>query len=210
MTNNSIGNLYSDFRSTFENSPDFIIDFYNKNSIALNNISGFSDKEELRLYIEIITKYIEAIYHKNHYNEAIDIANKQQAFIDNEILKLNAHDIKDAWYHDIAFVKAMASSRLKDYKTATPIFRELMHFDPKNDLFRDWYNHSLYGQRIWLVNLINIVCGILIVSEIFFKEYLPNIINGFPLIGLGLFGLLANWGFEYYVKYSFKRTTKTD
>lgn len=46
MTSN-IEKIYDDFRADFENKPDFVIDFYSKNSLVLSNIKTFKNKEEL-------------------------------------------------------------------------------------------------------------------------------------------------------------------
>lgn len=202
----NINDIYSDFRANYDDKPDFAIDFYEKNTIVLNNIKQFKDKQELKLYIEIVCKYVEAIYKKDHCNLAVDIVNKQQVFIDNEIQRLNASDLKDAWYHSLQFVKGMSCYNLKDYKSATPIFRKLVQFDNQNERYKRWLSYSQYGQRLWLVRTINIVSMILIVSEIVFKEQIPNYYVRQTILIVGLFGLLANSAYEYYIKRNYRKT----
>ncbi len=199
MTTN-IENIYSAFRKNYVDKPDFAIDFYEKNLIYLNNIKQFKDKEELKLYIEIVCKYAEAIYQKDRYNLAIDFVDKQNNFIDNEILRLNADDIKDAWYHSLQFVKGMASYKLKDYKTATPIFKKLLQFDNQNDRYKNWLSYSQYGQKLWLVRTVSIVCLGLLVTEMVFKAQIPNYYVRQTILVVGLLGLFANWSYEYYIK----------
>ena len=205
MTNN-IEYIYSDFRTNYVDKPEFAIDFYEKNSIYLNNIKQFKDKDELTLFIEIVCKYAEAVYQKDRFNLAIDIVNKQQVFIDNEIQRLNADDLKDAWYHNLQFVKGMASYNLKDYNTATPIFKKLVQFDNQNDRYKNWLTHSQYGLKLWLVRTINIVCGGLLVTEIVFKSQIPNYYVRQSILVIGLLGILSNWGFEYYLKRNHRKT----
>jgi hypothetical protein len=205
MTNN-IENIYSDFRTNYIDKPDFAIDFYEKNSIYLNNIKQFKDKHELKLYIEIVCKYVEAIYQKDRCNLAIDIVDKQQVFIDNEIQRLNADDLKDAWYHSLQFVKGMASYNLKDYKTATPIFKKLVQFDNQNDRYKSWLTYSKYGLNLWIVRIINIICMGLIVSEAIFKSQIPNYYVRQSMLVIGLLGILTNLGYEYYVKQKKRKT----
>lgn len=171
---NIIENIYSDFRTNYVDKPDFAIDFYEKNSILLNNIKQFIDKQELKLYIEILSKYVEAIYQNDRCNLAIDIVNKQQIFIDDEIQRLDANDIKDDWYFSLQFVKGMASYNLKDYKTSTQIFKKLVQFDNQNDRYKQWLTYSQYGLNIWLVRITNIVCGGLVLAVIVFKSQIPN------------------------------------
>jgi len=204
MTNN-IQNIYSDFRTNYQNNPDFLIDFYKSNSIYLNNIKGFIDKQNLKFYIEIICKYAEAIYQKDHYNLAIDLIDEKQFFIDNEIKRLNAAELKDSWYYSLQFVKGMASYYLKDYKTATSIFKTLVQFDNQNDLYKIWLNNSQYGLNLWIVRTINIVCGILILTEIIFESRIKNFYVRISMLAIGLLGLLSNWTYEYYIKQSFRK-----
>ena len=203
---NSIENIYSDFRTNYVDKPEFAIDFYEKNSIYLNNIKQFRDKNELRFYIELVSKYAEAVYQKDRCNLAVDIVDKQQIFIDNEIQRLDADDLKDAWYHSLQFVKAMASYNLKDYKTATPIFKKLVQFDNQNDRYKNWLTHSQYGLKLWLVRTINIVCVGLVVAEMIFKSQIPNYHVRQTMLVVGLLGLLSNSAFEYYLKRNHRKT----
>jgi hypothetical protein len=206
MKENTIENIYSDFRSTFVDKPEFIIDFYNKNAIFFNNIKSFKDKEELKLFIEMTCKYVEALYLKDRYNMVVDTIDKQQVFIDQEILRLNATDIKDAWYYSISFVKGMASYKLKDFKAATQIFKELVSYDNQNDRYKNWLRYSLSGQRRWLVNAIYVVSMILIFTEMFFKSSITNNSIRQTLLGIGLLGIIGNSIYEYYIKRSFRKT----
>jgi hypothetical protein len=102
----------------------------------------------------------------------------------------------------------MATYRLRDYKTSTPIYKYLTSADPKNDSFKNWLNYSSYGQKIWLVNTINIVCGLLIVVYFFAKEYIELFEIRISILSIGFLGLMGNWAYEYYIKHSFRRTTK--
>src|SRR4051812_43624208 len=122
---NNITVIYNDFRSSFENTPEFVIDYYQKNVDFFNNIKSFRDKVELGLFIEMTCKYVDAIYQKNRYNQAIELINQFQRLIDGEIDRLNANELKDGWYHSFQFVKAMASYKLYDYKTSTSLFKRL-------------------------------------------------------------------------------------
>ena len=100
----------------------------------------------------------------------------------------------------------MASYYLKDYKTATSIFKTLVHFDNQNDLYKIWLTNSKYGLNLWIVRIINIVCAILILTEIIFESRIRNFYVRISMLGIGLLGLLSNWIYEYYIKRSFRKT----
>lgn len=206
----NIEKIYNDLRADFENSPDYVIDFYSKNNLFLHNIKTFTDKDELRLFIEIVWQYLNAVYQKDRFNETIDFADKNLNLIDSELIRLNADGLKDDWYNGILHFKGMASYRLRDYKTSTPIYKYLTTADSKNDSYKNWLNYSSFGQKIWLVNTINIVCGLLIAIEILFKEQIDSFGIRISILGIGFLGLIGNWGYEYYIKRSFRRATKND
>jgi len=205
MTNN-LTLLYNDFRTDFENSPDFVIDFYTKNIVFFNNISAFKDKDDLKYFIEMTCKYIEAIYLKDRYNQALDLIDKYLPFIDNELSRLNATELKDSWYQSFDFVKATSLYKLKAYQQASPIFKKLTNIDPENDNYKSWLRYSVYGQRLWFTNLINVVAGLFIVSNIFFESYISNYYVRQSLLGIGLLLLIGNGLYEYFIKRSFRRT----
>jgi hypothetical protein len=200
----NIENIYSEFNLDGK-SADFPIVFYEKHSIALNNIQSFTEKKELKLYIEIICKYAEAVYHKDRFNSAIDIIDKEQLFIDKEIQRLNAEDLKDDWYYSLQFVKGMASYNLKDYKTSTPIFKKLVQFDNQNERFKGWLEYSKYGSNIWLVRTINIMAVGLLLIYIFCHSQIPNFYVRQTIALIALLGWLATTAYEIYIKRSHRK-----
>jgi tetratricopeptide (TPR) repeat protein len=205
MTNN-LTILYNDFRTDVENSPDFVIDFYTRNIVFFNNITAFRDKSDLRYFIEMTCKYVEAIYQKDRYNQALDLIDKYLPFIDKELSRLNADELKDDWYFSFQFVKAISLYKLRDYNKATPIFKTLTRIDPKNDNYKSWLRYSVYGQRLWFTRLINIVGGLFIVAEVFLKSYISNYYVRQSLLGVGLLLLIGNGLYEYYIERRFRRT----
>jgi hypothetical protein len=168
------------------------------------NISSFKDKEELRHFIELIWRYLNAIYEKSHFSDTIESANKFQPIIDKEILRLNAQDLQDKWYYGILFHKGMACYNLRDYKTATPIFKTMKQFDLKNNRFEDWYNFSHYGQKYWIVNTIYVVFSLSVMSTFFLRAYIPAYIR-LSIYIVGFLVLISNIGCEYYMKRIFRR-----
>jgi hypothetical protein len=207
MTQNLL-KIYSDFRADFKDNPDFVIDFYSKHSLFLNNIRTFKDKEDLRLFIELTWQYLNATYRKDRFNDTVDNADKSLELIDSEIKRLNAADLKDIWYNGILFLKGMAIHNLRDYKNATPIFKQLVQTDSKNENFKRWLTYSTHGERLWLINIISIVCGLMMLTGILFRDLIPVLIR-FPMSALGVIGIIVVWTYEYYIKRSFRKAKKS-
>ena len=210
MTTRNIESVYTDFRAGFENNPNYTIDFYTKNALFFNNINSLNTTEELRLYIELIWQYLNAIYIKGRFNDTVDKVNKTQSFIDSEINKLNANNLKDEWYQGILLFKGMASYRLRDYETATNIFRELVQSDINNENYKNWLNYSRYGERSWLVYLVNSLCIGLGIVTILFKSYFNSYhyYLGQSIRLFALAGIIGVWVYDYYIKRSFRKSAE--
>lgn len=204
----SLLKIYSEFRAEFKDTPDFVIDFYSRNALFLENIRSFKDKEDLRLFIELTWQYLNALFRKSHFNETIDSSDKALETINSGIGRLNAQELKDMWYDGILFLKGMASYNLRDYHTSTQIFEDLVQRDNKNENFSRWLVYSKYAQQQWLIRTCNIVCGLMILSAILFKDIIPVLIR-FPLNAVGVLGLTATWVYDYYIRRSFRKTTKS-
>ncbi len=201
----NIFDIYNGFRSNFEDSPDFVIAYFEKNAVFLNNVKSFKNEEELRLFIEMTVKYAEAIYLKDRYNQAIDLVNQFQVTIDSEIVRLSAYEVKEAWYYSLQFVKGMAHYRLRDYKISTPIFKALTATDPNNDLFKNWLRYSLNAYRLRIVNIISIIFIGMGAIEIFFKPYIPNYYLRQFISTFGFIGLLTSLIYESYLRRSLRK-----
>ena len=206
MSNSPIENIYFEFKTTYQERPEFTIDFYNKNSIHLNNLKSFKNKEELKYYIELIWQYLNANFKKHYYNEIIHFAHQPQQFIDREIGKLNANELKDNWYYGIVFFVGQSNYNIKDYKTSTPIFKQLVKVDSKNDLYIKWLRYSQYGQQLWIVKTVWIVSICLILITMFAGKYIPNKNIKIAMDLMGILLLVGNWSYDYYIKRSFRKS----
>ncbi|WP_426671034.1 hypothetical protein ACPPVU_07340 [Mucilaginibacter sp. McL0603] len=203
-----ISNIYDNFRETYEDNPQFILDFFQKNIIVFNNVKAFNDEDDLRKYIELSCVYAESLYNKGRYNDTVDSTTDSLSIIDKEILRLNADEIKDDWYYSILFLKGMASYSLKDFKTATPIFKVLILFDPQNEKYGNWLRHSLQKQRQWINTIILIVGTVFILAGAILRFYTKNYMvrQSFPIIGIAL--LIGNYIFELYSNRSFRKSSR--
>ncbi len=136
------------------------------------------------------------------------ILQKNLKFIENEIERLSLKAFIDEWYIGLPSFEAMALYHLRDYKASTNIFRQLTQYDKRNGNYKNWLSYSLYGQRMWISKTITVLCGLLILIEIFFKRYIPSFLVRMSLDGIALIGLVGTAIYDYYIKRSFKRTTQ--
>jgi hypothetical protein len=205
-TTSSIENIYNEYKTTHKEGPSFTIDFYKNNSLFLDNITTFRDSEELRLYIELTWQYLNAKFGKCHYTDVVDIISKKRPLIDSEISRLDSDKLKDDWYYGIVFFGAMSSYNLKDYKTATPIFQELVNYDNKSDRYKNWLNYSIYGQRTWIMRSVYIISILLIGIQIILDKFVTPFAFKGNLLYLGLLGLVSAGLYDYYMKSQFRKT----
>ena len=203
----SIENIFNEYKTNYKDGPSFTIDFYKNNSIILDNITTFQTSEELRIFIELTWQYLNAKYSKGHYSDVIDIVSKKRSLLDSEIIRLDNSNLKDDWYYGIIFISGMSNYSLKKYKKAISIFQELVNYDSKSDRFKDWLNHSIYGQRSWLTRTVLftslIFIGAQILLDIFYKHFA---FNG-ALLDIGMLGLVSSALYEFFMRYKFRITT---
>lgn len=207
MKPNTISQIYYDFRSAYDNTPETTIDFYIKNALVLNNIKTFDDKEQLKFYIELTNKYSEALYHKKRYNPTIDFIQDKLPLIDSEIARLDADEIKDDWYYHILFVKAMALYSLYNYKKAYLMLKRLSERDPENEQIKIWRKYASYGRYKWIKNLILGSSAAFIIYPILRVGHINSFTIRLLLPSLGLVGIISFSAYEYYMKRSFRKST---
>ncbi len=208
MPPTSIENIYNDYRTAGEYSPDYALDFFAKNAIPLNNPDACKDGSELKLYVELSWQHLNALYQKYRYNDTADNAKKYLNIIDSKINQHSQAFIKDDWYYGIVLFKGMATYQLRDYKASNTIFKELTEHDSKNDNYKKWLSYSKYGLHLWISKTITIVCGLLLLIEIFFKKYIPSFFLNISFDGIALVGLTGTLIYDYYIKRSFRKSNQ--
>jgi hypothetical protein len=211
MTSNNIESVYTAFKENFDNKPEFTIDFYTNNSVFFNSII-LNTTEELRLYIEMTWQYLNAIYSKKSFAETLDKINNTLPFINSEIDRLNATNLKDEWYGGILQFKGMASYKLTHYKTATNIFIELLKLDSNNEIYKKtyqyWLKQSQYKQWLKLLDITVIINVILMFISIFFKKSVANYFMRQVLFYVPFFLLIVIGILGYYIKHQLQVNSK--
>ena len=204
-----IENTFAVYKATRQPTAAFHIDFYNSNKVFLNSIKQFRDSEELWIYIELNWYYLSDLSKKAHLNDLVDIAEKIRPIIDAEIKRFGAEKLKDNRYYGLLYFYALASYNLRDYKTATPLFRELVKSDPKNDNFKKWLEYSVLGQRQMLLMTISIVGLVIFFAELIFgKKYLLPWTRVW-IDAIAFIALMTSLGYDYYVRRKLRKKKRS-
>ncbi len=207
MATSFISNIFDDFTLAYANGPQSIIDFFTKNTIAFNNLKTFDNDDDLHLYLKMACHYSDALYQKGRYNDTVDVINKSILVIDSEIIRLGLTEFKDDWYYSILFYKGMASYGLNDYKTATPIFKELVAYDPKNEKYENWLRNSILRRRSRIVIVIYVVCGLLLFFQIVSKGFSWYSYTFRQTVSIiGFLTALSTVAYEYYLKRNLRKS----
>jgi tetratricopeptide (TPR) repeat protein len=206
MREQTFDNIYTHFRASFKESPEYAIDYYTRHGSFINSIKSFNTPSNLAYFIEMSWHYINALYLKDHYNEALDEIERVLPIINEGLIRMYANDLKGEWYYGIYFLKGLASYKLRDYKTAVAVFGNLIKHDAKNDLYQKWFRYSEYGQRLRSINIVWIGSSILLLFFQFFAEFLPGKTPKIVLSAIGLAGVIWNLLYEFYARRSFRKT----
>jgi hypothetical protein len=204
MREQSFDNIYTHFRASFKDDPDFAIEYYARHGKFIKGLKTFSNPTDLAYFIEMSWHYINALYLKDHYNEALDEIARVLPIINEGLVKMYANDLKGEWFYGLYFLKGLASYKLRDYKTAVSVFRGLKKVEPGNDLYEKWLRYSQYGQRLRSINMVWIGSCILLLFVLFFEEFLPNTATKVALSSLGIAGVAWNLLFEFHARRSFR------
>jgi tetratricopeptide (TPR) repeat protein len=206
MPKHTIANIYNDFQSKYEDNPQFVIDFFSKYTIAFNNIKIFDDKDDLQDYIELSMFLSNVLFQKNRYNDTIDTLNRVLPIIDSEMIRLSAYELKDKYY-TIFFLKGQASYRLKDYETATSIFKELTIYDPKDENYKNWLKNSLIRKKDRLLLVIYIVCSSAVLLEILLRLFdITTSRFRSVLLILSIIGFISAFTYNYFIEKSLRKS----
>jgi hypothetical protein len=205
MATASIESIYIDYRTAPEFPPDYTLQFFEKNDIFLKNLA-IKNNNALTLFIELAWQHLNALYQKDRYNETFDNALRYLRIIDGKINEHNNATKKNEWYYGILFFEGMAAYQLRAYKISTPVFKELTEHDSKSDNYKNWLRYSKHGQRLWISKTITVVCGLLLLIEIFFKKYIPSFFLRISLDGIALVGIMGVSIYEYQINRSFRKS----
>ncbi|HRO44000.1 MAG TPA: hypothetical protein PL009_14285 [Flavipsychrobacter sp.] len=205
MVGQTIDSVYTHFRASFKETPEFAIGYFQRNAAVIDGIEGFASAAEVGYYAELSWHYLNAIFNKDHYNETIDEANKRLGVIEGYIGLLKDGGARDEWYSGILFLKGMAAFKLRNFGASTAVFRRLVGQDGGNDLYRKWLRDSLYNERLRVIHGVWAVSAVLLLFVLFFEEFIPYRVVKIGMTVVGFLGVVFNLGYEFWAKRSFRR-----
>ncbi len=208
MNSAPIKELYREFKAMPDPTPGSMIDFFSANHLFFDNLAGFNDAAEVTLYIELTWHYMNALTKKERYNDTVDTAIKHLTLIDSEIKRFKLLALRDDWYYGVLFMEGAASYNLRDFKTATTIFRKLVAHDPQNDSYNSWLVYSKYRQKLWVTYSIWAVSIGIMSVDLFFHELIPWRGVRLTLLAIGFIGFVTNIVWDYFIKRSFRKKKK--
>ena len=170
----------------------------------LKNLNPHNERE-LDLFFQLSREHILALVNKGRFNIAADLAQGYSKFIIEEGQKFNFLITLNELYLELRFLQAVANYNLKNYKVSTAIFKSLLLHDKKNELYQKWFRLSAFGKNMFVLNVAAGICGVFILSTIFFKQYVPNPLLRITILSIGTIDLIGLITYERYAKRSMRK-----
>lgn len=183
--------IYIDFYDIDPNDYMGIIQFYESNSLLLDNKTEFQNKNDFNDHVSVLGKYVISLENLGKYSKTIKYADKALHLIDSKAdeysIKLKDFTI----YWSILTSKGRTLYNLKDYKNSIQVFDKLLTWDADNDNFKNWRNAAKSKNRNSINNYLYIIAGLLLVTEIFLGDIMriPKVRLYMGGMGLLLFSI---------------------
>ena len=205
MQTGPIEQINQNYLAAKDFSAEFTLEFSERNSTVFNAITILTDANELKAYVSIIWRLLNALYEKERFNEIVDLATKYLKFIDHEMARFNSTSVEDDLYCRIIFFKGMALYNLQKYKNSTGVFERLLADDPKNENYQNWLRHSNYAERIRISKTIRVVCVVFFFLEILLERYISSVAVQSVIVSIICCAYFSSLVYDYYSKRKFKR-----
>lgn len=144
---NQINKIYDEFFKIEPDDKSQIIKFYEENQLTLDNKNGFTDIDDFKDYMIILSQYIISLEKQGKYSKAILFSDKALNMIlenfESYEIELNNYNA----YWSALTSKGRAHYNLKEYDKAISCFDKLVEWDAENDNFRNWLIASRHNKR---------------------------------------------------------------
>jgi hypothetical protein len=200
----TLEDMYNRFTSEPGYTLDYALRFFEEYAAPFNSVNTFDNDDELNIYIKLVWHYLHVLFQKNMFGETSDKSQNFLKFIDKEAERLNLNITGDEWYLGIILFKGMATYRLRKYKLATGIFRQLSDLNNQSEDFKNWLKYSRYQEHKWISRTISITCVILFLSEKIFAKYMTFSLS-MTILVIAIAGLISSLFYDLYAKRIFKK-----
>jgi hypothetical protein len=204
MNSGTIEDIYNKFISEPEYTLDYALRFFNEYAVPFYRHKTFENGDELNIYIKFTWHYLHALFQKNMFVDTSDKSQNILTIIDSEAERLNLNITGNEWYLGIILFKGMATYKLRKYKLATHIFRQLTDLDTQNDNYKNWLKYSKYQEQKWISKTSTIACVILFLGGKIFAKYMSFSLS-MSILVIAIAGLSSSLFYDFYSKKIFKK-----
>lgn len=175
-------------------NKDEVIKFYEANKHYLDNYQSIVDLDSQLGVIDLKISYCNALIGKRHYSECLETLTHLNIMIN----KLKNDPLVDysSRYEKYLFTEGIVFGYLKRYEESQDNFKELVEIDPKNDLYKDWFESNKIKIIAKQSNIVGYTgFGIIVLNlflDLIFKIKLGNYVD---LIGLS--AMIFGFSFPY-------------
>jgi tetratricopeptide (TPR) repeat protein len=205
MQTGKIEEINQNYLAAQDFSAEFTIGFFERNNTIFKNITTLEDENELKIYIRMVWRLLNAFYERENLNEIVDLATKYLKIIDHEMGRLNLTWTADDLYCRLILFKGMALYNLRKYKYSTAIFERLLADDPRNENYKNWLRHSKYAERIRISKTIRVVSIVSFLLEIFLEGYISSLAVQSVIVSIISCAYFSSLIYDIYSKRKFKR-----
>jgi tetratricopeptide (TPR) repeat protein len=118
-------------------NKDEVIKFYEANILYFDNYQVQTQLDSILNIIDIKLSYCDALISKKHYTDCLEILTHINILI-NKLKQDQKGDYKIR-YERYLFTEAVVFAYLKRYEESQTNFKELLRIDPRNDVYKDWF-----------------------------------------------------------------------
>lgn len=172
-------------------NKDEVIKFYESNKLYFDNYQSQNQIETILSTIDIKLSYCDAQISKYHYSDCLEILTHVNILI-NKLENKNSEEFESR-NERYLFTEGVVLGYLKRNEESQNNFKELLKIDPRNDLYKDWYNDN----KIKIISKQSNIVGftgfgiimLVIFANTIFKSKLSSYYNlaGFLIMTIGFF-----------------------
>jgi tetratricopeptide (TPR) repeat protein len=171
-----------------------VIKYYEANKLYFDNYQAQTHPDSILNIIDIKLSYCNALISKHHYTDCLEILTHVNIML-NKLEKDKTID-SNKRYERYLFIEGVVLGYLKRYEESQTNFKELLHIDSRNDLYKDWFKSNrikIISKRSGLVGYTGFgIVMLLLILDVVFKIKLSKYLD----LG-GFIIMISGFSFPY-------------